>query len=213
MATNPMLAPDVVYQPQADMLAQMVIDSIQAKGVDMLYLPREVGDNTDHLLGETPSQSFPKTYCVEMYISEHIGHDGAQDLMSKFGMEFADTAVFQVSVLRFKDVLRPAGIDRPREGDLVYYPQADSVFEVKKVMQDEYFKQLGYNITYRLRCSLYRPSHEAMPDDDIGAFSVGDEGLTDDLLLSRLGINRVVGTDIVEQEGTNAFDPNNPLGE
>ncbi len=214
MATNPMLAHTRVHQPQIDLLNSLLTEAIQAQGVDMLYLPRERGEDVDHLLGEAPSQSFPKTYCIEMYVAEHLDHDGANDLMSKFGMEFSDSAEFQVVVTRFATVLKRAGINRPREGDLIYYPQADSIFEIKRVMQDEYFKQFGVNVTYRLRCTLFRPSHEATPKEELPEFEgLSDTVITEDNLLAKLGINRALTGSVSDVGGVVAFDPNNPLGE
>ena len=43
---------------------------------------------------------------------------------------------------------------RPREGDLVFFPLGQRLFEIKFVEHEEPFYQLGSNYVYKLKCEL-----------------------------------------------------------
>jgi len=50
--------------------------------------------------------------------------------------------------------------DRPQEGDVVYHPILDKLFEINFVDHDEPFYQLDNNPVYKLRCRQYEYSGE-----------------------------------------------------
>jgi len=50
--------------------------------------------------------------------------------------------------------------DRPQEGDAIYHPILDKMFQVNFVDHDEPFYQLDNNPVYKLRCRLYDYSSE-----------------------------------------------------
>ena len=52
--------------------------------------------------------------------------------------------------------------DRPQEGDLVYHPVIKRIFEVNFVAHDDPFYQLDNNPVYKLRCSQFEYSQEAI---------------------------------------------------
>ena len=51
---------------------------------------------------------------------------------------------------------------RPREGDLVYFPLGQRIFEIKRVEHEQPFYQLGTNYTYKLECELFQYEGEAI---------------------------------------------------
>jgi len=60
---------------------------------------------------------------------------------------------------------------RPQEGDLIYLPLANSLFEIKFVEHEQPFYQLRNLPTYQLQCELFEYSHESI---DTGINSVDD---------------------------------------
>ena len=50
--------------------------------------------------------------------------------------------------------------DRPQEGDAIYHPVLDKIFQINFVDHDEPFYQLDNNPVYKLRCRLYDYSSE-----------------------------------------------------
>jgi Virus neck protein. len=58
--------------------------------------------------------------------------------------------------------------DRPLEGDLVYHPILDKVFQINFVDHDEPFYQLDNNPVFKLNCRLFDYSSEII-DTDVAA--------------------------------------------
>ena len=56
-----------------------------------------------------------------------------------------------------------AFVDRPKEGDLVYFPLGERFFEIKRVESEKPFYQLGTNYVYELSCELYEYENELIP--------------------------------------------------
>lgn len=218
MTTNRLL--NQRYDPrEQDFLEDMIIEAIQAKGDDVKYLIREMVER-DPLFGEDTMSEFKSGVEVEMYLADIQNFNGDGDLFSKFGMTYTDTAVFEVSAKRFKEELTAYGLDRPREGDLIYYPMNDSLYEIKKVKQDAQFFRLGKNFCHNLQCALFQFSHEALPDapefDTFRDKTVVMDG--SDTLAKTLGISPNTFKDesaFIEEEGGEvaAFDPTNPFGD
>jgi len=61
--------------------------------------------------------------------------------------------------------------DRPQEGDAIYHPILDKMFQVNFVDHDEPFYQLDNNPVYKLRCRLYDYSSEIL---DTGISGIDD---------------------------------------
>ena len=53
-------------------------------------------------------------------------------------------------------------IQRPREGDLIYFPLGRRLFEIKYVEHEQPFYQLGTNYTYELQCELFEYEDEVL---------------------------------------------------
>ena len=51
-------------------------------------------------------------------------------------------------------------INRPQEGDLIYFPMVDKIFEIKFVEHEQIFYQTGRLQTYDVRCELFEYSSE-----------------------------------------------------
>jgi hypothetical protein len=79
--------------------------------------------------------------------------------------------------------------DRPNEGDVVYHPVLDKMFQVNFVDHDEPFYQLDNNPVYKLRCRLYDYSAEVI-----------DTGIADiDAIEDELSIDALVHQFTMEQ--------------
>lgn len=218
MTVNRLLNPQVHHSQQLNLIESMIIEAIQAKGVDVKYIMRDMVER-DSLFGEAVKSKFVDYGEVEVYIEDIANHDGSSDMFSKFGMEFTDGATFKVASKRFKEeFVELFGIDRPREGDLIYLPVSDSLFEIKKVLMDENFRQLGVNYTYRLKCNLFQYSHEELPaTEDMESFAdltsiISDGG---NAMLESLGVSRKQFADesvvIKDEASSDVFDPTNPF--
>ena len=113
-----------------------------------------------------------------------------------------DELILTISKERFEDFIAPfmAGLDdetgegeiilstRPREGDLVYFPLGQRIFEVKFVEHENPFFQLGKNYVYELKCELFEYEDEVL-DTSIEEIDtqIQDEGYITTLKLIGIG--------------------------
>ena len=58
--------------------------------------------------------------------------------------------------------ITPTDADRPLEGDLVYHPVFEKIFEINFVDHDEPFYQLDNNPVYKLRCKSFEYGSEVL---------------------------------------------------
>ena len=70
-----------------------------------------------------------------------------------------------------------AETDRPLEGDLVYHPILDKIFQINFVDHDEPFYQLDNNPVFKLNCRLFDYSNEII-DTDISAIDAVEDELS-----------------------------------
>lgn len=168
MAINPFFDDSRAEQ---DLVDELTIETIQATGRDMLYIPREIL-NLDELFGEDPTNRFRHAYSIEMYIKNIYDFDGQNDVVSKFGINITNRITLVVSKTRFKNEIttRHSEILYPRSGDLIYFPLSDSLFEINEVDAKDPFYQFGKLTTYTLFCELFSYNNESIstewPDVD-----------------------------------------------
>ena len=151
----------------------LINESIRMHGHDVKYLPREAYDSADDVLGENPNAKFSRAYNIEMYLANVEGYEGDGDFFSKFGLEIRDTSNFVVSRRAFQKYIPSSIAQRPREGDLIYIPLFQAIWEIKFVEEELMFFSLGNRnpYIYELRCERFRYSNEDL--------NTGDEEIDD----------------------------------
>lgn len=157
MPTNPYFK----FQPtEQNVTEDIAIEIIRMMGKELWYIPREFV-NLDRLFGEDQLNRFTKAYPIEMYIVSYSGFDGGEAI-SKFGIENKDRMTVVLSKKRFNkevttnDIL----INRPREGDLIYFPLSKTLFEINFVEHELPFYQLDKNYVFTLTCETFTYSAE-----------------------------------------------------
>ena len=141
---------------EQELLHSLVTESIQIYGHDVNYIPRTLV-NEDTILGEDSISEYKDAYSIEMYIKSVDGFEGEGDLVSKFGLEIRDQIVFSVARRTFE------GLDigvRPKEGDLIYFPLTEKLFQIMFVEHETPFYQTGALPTFDLTCELFTYSDE-----------------------------------------------------
>ena len=156
---------------EQDLVEDLTVEAIKIYGKDMVYLPRTLV-NKDELFGEDTISKFDDGYSIEMYIESVDGFQGDGDFMSKFGLEIRDSCSLIVSKKRFKDQV---GSDRPKEGDLIFLPLTNGLFEIKFVEHENPFYQVGKLFTYKLSCELFQFSQEDIDTDYSAIDNVEDD--------------------------------------
>lgn len=137
-------------------------ESIRLMGHDVWYLPREDWDDTDTLFGENVQSRFERAYQIEMYLANVEGWEGDGDFFSKFGLEIRDTSNFIIAKRAFERYVPSTITPRPREGDLLYVPVLNKIFEIKFVEEDLLFFSKGNKLPYlyELRAEAFRYANE-----------------------------------------------------
>lgn len=169
MALNPFF---LQGSPGEQRLVQELInEQLKIYGVEVTYIPRKfVRKQT--IIEEIQSSKFDDNFLLEAYVNTYDGYSGAGDILTKFGMSIRDELVITISRERFEDFIAPFLSDendneielatRPREGDLVYFPLGQRLFEVKFVEHEQPFYQLGKNYVYELKCELFEYEDEVL---------------------------------------------------
>jgi hypothetical protein len=161
MSVNPFFKD---YVGEQSLLDDLVVETIKATGRDVVYIPRQYL-NLDQTLGEdTQGSKFTKGYPIEMYLSDVQQFGGQRDIVSKFGIQLTDRITLVLSKTRFQQEIVSKEIDiiRPREGDLIYFPMMEYLFEINFVEDKQPFFQFGTLTTYNLICEVFNYSYETI---------------------------------------------------
>ena len=180
MALNPFFLQG--SQSEQRLVQDLINEHLKIYGIEVRYIPRKfVRQQT--ILREVQSSVFDDNFLLEAYVNTYDGYGGQGDIMTKFGVSLRDELTVTISKERFEDFISPflAADDdytlssRPREGDIIFFPLGQRLFEVKFVEHEQPFYQLGKNYVYQLKCELFEYEDEVL---DTG-IDVIDEQLED----------------------------------
>ena len=161
------------------LMQDLVNEQLTIYGIEVYYLPRKVF-KTDNIIREVQSSKFDDSFLIEAYLNNYEGYNPNSDLMTKFGLRLTNEVSLTISKERFEEFIAPflegmsSGIKegsiteytfedlitRPKEGDLIYFPLGERLFEIKRVESEKPFYQLNKNYTYELNCELYEYENE-----------------------------------------------------
>lgn len=169
MATNRYISQK--HREEQNLYEDLIIEAIQFYGQDVYYLPREIVEKEEIFLDAIESQ-FSDAYKIEVFIENSEAFDGEGDIFTKFGIELRDQATFVIARRRWKQLVGDRLAEaqfRPREGDVIYLPLSESLFQVMKVETETPFYQLSQLPLFRVQCELFDFSDE---DFDTGIASI-----------------------------------------
>ena len=147
---------------EQDLISDLVLESIKIYGLDVFYIPkREV--EKDKLYGEDALVEYNASYMIDMYVKNVDGFEGEGDFLSKFNIEIRDQITFTVSRRNFESEVAEFEIfKRPQEGDLIFFPLNNKIFQIKFVEHEPVFYQIGSLQMYDLKCELFEYSNEIL---------------------------------------------------
>ena len=142
-------------------LAQDLVDEqIKLFGSDVYYLPKTV--LADSTLDEVRYTKYQDQFQIEMLLVNVMGFGDNAEFISKFGLRITDEIIFRVSTKRWTEEVAEHSMsakltvpDRPNEGDLLYYPLTQNLYEIKYVGKEEPFFQFGKIQFYAITAELY----------------------------------------------------------
>jgi len=186
------------------LVQDLINEQLKIYGVEVYYLPRKIF-KTDNIIREIQSSKFDDVFMMEAYINNYDGYAPDSDIMTKFGLRLKNEISLTISREKYEEFIAPflegisSGIRegliteydfadliaRPKEGDLIYFPLGERLFEIKRVESEKPFYQLGTNYVYELSCELYEYENELI-DTAIEEVdnTVEDEGYITSLILA-----------------------------
>lgn len=152
---------------EQQLLADLTIECIQQRGLDLFYIVRTEVEN-DYLFGEDPCNIYDVGIELEFKCDQIAdGFDGS-DGIGRFGLEIPDTATFICSSQRFEEEVTKVYpiVTRPREGDLIVFKTGPDepkfIFEITFVDKEVPFYCLGKTNVFKMEAEKFNYSHETM---------------------------------------------------
>ena len=209
MALNPFFIQGT--SGEQSLVQDLINEQLRMYGVECYYLPRQYA-TTDNVIKEVISSDFNYSYPIEAYVENYEGYGDNVVMLSKFGIQAENELTVTISKERFENYISPLiknlpNVElstRPKEGDLIYFPLGDRLFEIKFVEHEKPFYQLKKNYVYTLTCQLFRPEDEIL---DTGIEEIDDTFDTDfnlrTLTVVAAGTTALASAGIVTTGGVN----------
>ena len=187
------------------LIQDLINEQLRMYGVEVYYLPRKYLTQKT-IIKEVIESAFDNAYPIEAYVENFDGYGDNTTILSKFGIQALNELTIIISKERFEEYITPLIKDqsniklssRPKEGDIIYFPLGDRLFEIKFVEHEQPFYQLQKNYVYTLKCELFRYEDEVIDtgvsfiDDNIG----GSGGEQDSAQVGVIQKLNMVGTGI-----------------
>jgi hypothetical protein len=154
-------------QTEQNLVQDLINEQLRMYGVEIYYIPRKyITEKT--IIKEVIESKFNDAYPIEAYVNSYEGYGDNTQLLSKFGIQSTNEISLIISKERFELYISPLIkyipniklSSRPKEGDLIYFPLGDRLFEIKFVEHEKPFYQLQKNYIYELKCELFRYEDE-----------------------------------------------------
>jgi len=185
------------------LVQDLINEQLRMYGQDVVYIPRNI-INKNTILKEITSSKFDDSFRIEAYLVNYEGFGGQGDILSKFGVKTTDEVTFIISKERYEDFIGPfislnTQIElssRPQEGDLIYLPLDNTIFEIKYVEGKKPFYQLNNLYVYELRCEVMDYEADDVINTSINEVdeSVKDFGYIVKLIMVGLGATSTSAT-------------------
>ena len=197
------------------LIQDLINEQLRMYGVEVYYLPRKYLTQKT-IIKEVIESAFDNAYPIEAYVENFDGYGDNTTILSKFGIQALNELTIIISKERFEEYITPLIKDqsniklssRPKEGDIIYFPLGDRLFEIKFVEHEQPFYQLQKNYVYTLKCELFRYEDEIIDtginfiDDNISGSSNG-EGAVQVGIIQKLNM---VGTGITASAVTSVVN-------
>lgn len=165
-------------QGEQNLVQDLINEQLRMYGVEVFYLPRQYATKSS-IIREVIESEFNQSYPIEAYVDNFDGYGDNTALLSKFGVQATNEIKLIISQERFETYITPLITNlplielatRPKEGDLIYFPLGDRLFEIKFVEHEKPFYQLQKNYVYELTCELFRGEDEIL---DTGITEIDD---------------------------------------
>ena len=149
------------HSGEQNLVQDLVDEQIKLFGSDIYYLPKTI--LADSTLDEVRYTKYQDQFQIEMMLINVMGFGDNAEFVSKFGLQITDEIIFRVSTKRWEEEVAEHSMsakltvpERPNEGDLLYYPLTQNLYEIKYVGKEEPFFQFGKIQFYAITAELYQ---------------------------------------------------------
>ena len=221
MALNPYFTQGTTGEQ--NLVQDLINEQLKMYGVDIFYLPRKYL-TTNSVIREVVQSKFDVAYPLEAYVDNYDEYSGGGNLLSKFGIQSQDEVRLIISRERFENYITPLIQNqddiklstRPKNGDLIWFPLDDRIYEIKDIEYAKPYYQLQDLYVYELYCELFRYEDEVIATgiDDIDNELTGDDtdrttedgintiqGPTQTLTMVGTGVTAAAYTSVILQGG------------
>ena len=144
------------YSGEQNLVQDLVDEQIKLFGSDIYYMPRTIlKDNT---LDDIIYSKYQSQFQIEMLLENVTGFGETSEFISKFGLRITDEVKFRVSTRRWDEEAASYDLTvdgRPNEGDLLYFPLTQDLYEIKFVEREQPFYQMGKLQFYTMTAEIY----------------------------------------------------------
>ena len=160
------------HSGEQNLVQDLVDEQIKLFGSDVYYIPRiALKDST---LDEIRYSKYQEQFQIEMILQNVMGFGDNAEFISKFGLRITDEIIFRVSTRRWDEEVAANNptleIDsRPNEGDLLFFPLTEDIYEIKFVGKEEPFFQFGKIQFYAITAEIYEVGQD---DFDTGVAEI-----------------------------------------
>ena len=200
------------HSGEQGLVQDLVDEQIKLFGTDIYYIPKIVLQ--DSTLDEVRYTKYQEQFQIEMLLQNVMGFGDNSEFISKFGLRITDEIIFRVSTRRWDEEVADHSpnltvTSRPNEGDLLYFPLTQDIYEIKFVGKEEPFFQFGKIQFYAITAEIYEIGSDDFETgveeiDDVeelfassiklfmdpggsGDFTVGEEIVGDEFLAKATG--------------------------
>ncbi len=124
---------------KSPIIQDMVEEVVEVIGFQAKYLPRKYSTALDPVFGEDPSSKFDTVWTLQILIDEYQEYGDVGDFYGKFGISVTDEMKVTFTKKSFAEQTAATDDDTPIAGDLLYFTDAEALFEVTFVGNDSTF--------------------------------------------------------------------------
>lgn len=154
MPTNKYFNQYAFYGEQT-LLDDLVVESIKIYGIDCTYILRSEKDY-QKIYATSDVDVYSQNYLIECYLEDVMSYQGDGESFNKFvgGPVINDQIVLAIAKRSFDiEIGTQTTRIRPLEGDIIYFPFNQRIFQIKYVDKFENFFQFGVT-NYWWKCTL-----------------------------------------------------------
>lgn len=180
------------HEGEQNLVQDLADEQIKLFGTDIYYLPRTL--LTDNTLDDIIYSKFEDQFQIEMYLQNVEGF-GQSEFISKFGLKVTDEIRFVVSQRRWIQEATAneyKSINRPLEGDLLFFPLTKDLYEIKFVEVESVFHQFGKLQFYQITAEIYEMGNQNIET------GIDDIDLIDNILKPAIDVVVMLGEDVEE---------------